>query len=80
MVIGGIMKENEETVNYEEIALALAKDLVDMSRSIRVVLANSTFNFNVIDEVKLLEATTAQVLETYVATNKEEESEQTEEA
>lgn len=69
-----------DVVNWEEIAMALAKDLVEMSRSVRNVLANSTFNYNIIDEVKLLEATTASVLETYVATEENSEKEELEES
>lgn len=72
-------KENEEgkdPVDWKNIAEALARDLVEMSASVRTVLKNSTFNFNVIDEVKLLEATTADVLNTYVEQTGEEESEQ----
>jgi len=76
--------ENEnvssEATNWEEVALALAKDLVEMSTSIRSVLANSTFNYDVIDEVKLLEATTRQVLETYVSKNGQEEEEENKES
>lgn len=68
--------ENEnvssEATNWEEVAMALAKDLVEMSTSIRSVLANSAFNYNAIDEVRLLESMTRQVLETYVSNNEEE--------
>jgi len=68
-------KQENEQVDFEVIAKALAKDLVDLSKSVRFILTNSTFNFNAINEVKLVEAITAEILNTYVETNEDNEIE-----
>lgn len=73
-------KKKEEEINYEEIALALANDLVEMSRSVRLVLANSHFSYGIMDEVKLLAHTTEEVLQTYTVTEEKSEKEELEES
>lgn len=69
------MENKENEVNYEEVALSLAKDLVELSQIVRKILSNSTFNYSVIDDVKLVELMTRDIINTYVENNKEEDSE-----
>lgn len=62
----------QEKHDFEKIATATAKDLVDLSQLVRKVLANSTFNYNIIKDVQLLEAITKNVLENFVKSEKQE--------
>ena len=68
------MSKKKTKVNFEEVALATAKDLVEMSQIVRKVLSNSTFNYNVIDDVKLLESMTRDVMDLYTVKNETEKA------
>ena len=63
-------KSNKTTeVDWETIAKSLAGDLVDLAESARLILANCSLRFNVIDEAKLLEAVTREIISTYKKEN-----------
>ena len=67
--------ESAESANWEGIATALATDLVELSESVRLILANSSFKYGIIEEVRLVEAMTAEIIATYKKVEDEQKEE-----